>query len=197
MVVTFVCFFFTGSGSIGTIPIGEDKEGCKDSTKCMNQCQALCCLVPNCNYALIKREQNNDCEISCSIYGSSETLWYCRMYYSGTQGKSDDHSYCDPQGTKPQTCEKLAATGLGLTKSEYENLQALYNVDPASCPSARRKLLAKSKPIIPKASTIKAKLNKFKKSMEPIRDGFRKAAKNAGGKTKMIKKMCDNLKCKA
>lgn len=161
----------------------------------MNQCQALCCLVPNCNYALIKREQNKDCEVSCSIYGSSETLWYCRMYYSGTQGKSDDHSYCDPQGRKPETCEKLAATGLGLTSSEYNNMKDLYYVDSASCPAARRKLLA-TKTTIPKASTIKATLDKFKKSMKPIRDGFKKAAKKAGGKTKLTKKMCDNLKCK-
>lgn len=161
----------------------------------METCQALCCLIPNCNYALINRDQDKKCEVDCSIYKETVTEWKCRMYFSGTDKKSDDNSFCDPAGQKEATCEKLAASGLGLTQQEFKDMQSAYYAPLSEC-GARRKLLATSGSIT-NPDDVKKSLKKFRRSTKSIRDGFRKARKEAGGKKNLMKNMCDSMSCSA
>lgn len=117
------------------------------------------------------------------------------MYLSGTDKKSDDNSFCDPAGRKDSTCEKLAASGLGLTQGEFNDMKSAYYAPISECGS-RRRLLAKSGSI-PNPDQVKRKLKEFRKSMKPVRDGFKKARKAAGGKKNLIKNMCNTMSCPA
>lgn len=117
------------------------------------------------------------------------------MYASGTASKSDDDSYCDPEGQKDSTCASLALSGLGMSQEDFDGMKAAYYVPISDC-SARRRLLAKSG-TIPNPDDVKKSLKKFRTSMKPIRDGFKKARKSAGGKKNLMKKMCNNLSCAA
>eukprot|EP00889_Picochlorum_renovo_P006283 jgi/Picre1/33313/NNA_008637.t1 len=140
--------------------------------------QALCCLIPNCNYALINRDQDKKCEIDCSIYKETVTEWKCRMYFSGTDKKSDDNSFCDPAGKKRQ-CEKLPLWPW-LTQQEFKDMQSAYYAPLSEC-GARRKLLATSGSIT-NPDDVKKSLKKFRRSTKSIRDGFRKARKEPEAK---------------
>lgn len=204
-----------GDGSIyGYIPIGSNDDGCKDSSDCMQQCQALCCITKGCRYALIKREQDTD----TSYYGILEediTTWFCRMYSYGEAKKSDDHSYCDSivSGTdlQPTTCDDIGCQAFGWTPTTMDDLRSLASVsldkcpppstDPApTCTSRRRGLLgqvdsaARAKKnsipiqkVIPSSAQIK---KAQEKGIREARDRVKVGLKRAGGKKELMAKMC-------
>ena len=106
------------------IDIGGDGDGCQSTENCMKDCQALCCIVPSCNFAVIHRKEETTCEVSCSIYKQDAYYWYCNLYASGSWKNTDDDTTCyvAASSSKSTTCPSIAQTGFGWNSSTYQGL---------------------------------------------------------------------------
>ena len=56
-----------GSSSIG-IDLGSGGDGCDGGTDCMEMCQTLCCASKDCDIAMVHKDTETSCEVSCDIY---------------------------------------------------------------------------------------------------------------------------------
>lgn len=56
-----------GSSTIG-IDLGSGGDGCDGGTDCMEMCQALCCATKDCDIAMVHKDTEKECEVSCDIY---------------------------------------------------------------------------------------------------------------------------------
>jgi hypothetical protein len=122
------------------IYIGGKGEGCQSTENCMKDCQALCCIVPSCKYAVIHRDEDTYCpmgEGTCSIYKEDAYYWYCNLYQGGSQKNTDDDTLCyvESSTAKSSTCASVAQTGMGWNASTYQSLLYLGT----NCTTTRRR----------------------------------------------------------
>jgi hypothetical protein len=109
------------------ISIGGDGDGCQSTENCMKDCQALCCIVPSCRFAVIHREEDTYCPTGCSIYKEDAYYWYCNLYASGSWKGNDDDTTCYVGATtsKTTTCPSITETAYGWSSATYQGLLSL------------------------------------------------------------------------
>jgi hypothetical protein len=122
------------------IYLGGKGEGCQSTENCMKDCQALCCIVPSCNYAVIHRDEDTYCpmgEGTCSIYKEDAYYWYCNLFQGGSQKNTDDDTMCyvESSTAKSSTCASVAQAGMGWNASTYQSLLYLGT----NCTTTRRR----------------------------------------------------------
>lgn len=121
------------------IYLGGGGEGCQSTENCMKDCQALCCIVPTCHYAVAHRDEDTYCpmgEGTCSIYKEDAYYWYCNLYESGSHKNTDDDTMCyvESSAAKSNTCTSVAQAGLDWNASTYQGLLFLGT----NCTTRRR-----------------------------------------------------------
>jgi hypothetical protein len=164
------------------IYLGGKDEGCGSTENCMKDCQALCCIVPSCKYAMIKRKEETYCPVSCSIYKEDAYYWYCSLYASGSFQNSDDNTACyvDDVASKANTCPSIAETGFGWNSTTYEGLLNLGT----DCPVSVRRELETSEEKI--RATVQGALENIRDVVLP---GVEQAINEAGGANGFAKQL--------
>jgi hypothetical protein len=122
------------------IYLGGKGEGCQSTENCMKDCQALCCIVPTCNYAVIHRDEDTYCPLgegTCSVYKEDAYYWYCNLFQGGSQKNTDDDTLCyvESSTAKSSTCASVAQAGMGWNASTYQSLLYLGT----NCTTTRRR----------------------------------------------------------
>jgi hypothetical protein len=110
------------------IYLGGDGQGCQSTERCMQDCQALCCIVPTCRYAVVHRDEDTYCpmgEGTCSIYKEDAYYWYCNLYQAGAHKNTDDDTMCHVEASSAATsgtCASVAQAGMQWNASTYQSL---------------------------------------------------------------------------
>jgi hypothetical protein len=110
------------------IYLGGDGQGCQSTERCMQDCQALCCIVPTCRYAVVHRDEDTYCpmgEGTCSIYKEDAYYWYCNLYQTGAHKNTDDDTMCYVEASSAATsgtCASVAQAGMQWNASTYQSL---------------------------------------------------------------------------
>lgn len=200
-----------GSSSSMTVELGSGGDGCSDGEDCMEMCQTLCCITQGCKYATLRRDENESCEIDCSIYKEEERYFICKMFSDGKWEETNDQSTCyAEEGEKSyDDCPKIARNSdFKWDEDEFNFFKSLGAIDSwGDCPGNpdsdnyignRRKLLSTPEiPAIPSKKDIKDAVKKGKDSGKTFKKNLIKARKSAGGKKKLLERMCDNMTCPA
>lgn len=198
-----------GSSSSVGIELGNGGDGCSDGEDCMEMCQALCCITEGCKYATVKRTEDVDCEVDCSIYKEEEKYFYCKMFSDGKWEDTNDQSTCyaDKGQESYDDCPKIAKNSdFKWDEDDFNALKSLGAIDSWSdCPTNpdsdnyvgdRRRLFSLpgiQKP--PSKKAIKDAVKKGKDSGKAFKKSLMKARKKSGGKKKLLQKMCDAMTC--
>ena len=200
-----------GSSSSVGVELGSGGDGCSDGEDCMEMCQALCCITQGCKYATVKRDENTDCEVDCSIYKEDEKYFTCKMFSDGKWKDTNDQSTCyaDKGQESYDDCPKIARNSdFKWDEDEFNFLKSLGAIDSwGDCPGNpdsdnyvgnQRKLLAfREINAIPSKETIKNAVKKGKDSGKTFKKNLKKARISAGGKKKLLENMCNSMTCPA
>lgn len=177
------------------IELDSGEKGCDGGTDCMKMCQTLCCLTKGCKIAMMHKDKDKNCEVSCDIYKEEETLFKCYLYGSGSRrsGSSVTSScYTEPNSPNYDHCLSIAAdSDFKFDKSTFDYLKSLQ-----TCSSSGKKLLAtgiKKVDVPLMGSKLIKRLEKKMSFAKEFKSRLDVAVKKAGGAAKFKRNLIERL----